>query len=169
MRGRKPIPTELHAIRGTHRATRHGRDRAGEPIANGSLEAPPAWLTERQQEGWRYAIAHAPRGLLKPIDRAVLAIWVEAEDRHRTAAMKQAELDRGAQLPLLLKTKEGAIVVSPYVRVMTTAATVMLKAGSELGFSPAARPRLAAGTQDDAEELSPWTRLKVIHGGKDAG
>ena len=100
MRGRKPVPTALHDMRGTTRTTRHVRDRAGEPIAAGSLADPPEWLTERQKEGWRYAIAHAPKGLLKPIDRAVLAIWVEAEDRHRTAAMTQAELDRGAQLPL---------------------------------------------------------------------
>jgi P27 family predicted phage terminase small subunit len=166
MRGRKPVPTALHAMRGTTRTTRHVRDRAGEPVATGSLEEPPEWLTERQKEGWRYAIAHAPKGLLKPIDRAVLAIWVEAEDRHRTAATKQAELDRGAQLPLLLKTKDGTIVVSPYIRVMTTAAAVMLKAGSELGFSPAARPRLATGAQDPADDHSPWTQLKVIHGGK---
>jgi P27 family predicted phage terminase small subunit len=168
MRGRKPVPTELHGIRGTKRTTRHVRDRAGEPIATGSLDAPPEWLTERQKEGWHYAIEHAPQGLLKPIDRAVLAIWVEAEDRHRTAAIKQAELDRGAQLPLLLKTKEGTIVVSPYIRVMTVAAALMLKAGSEMGFSPAARPRLAAGAQDPADDHSPWTQLKVIHGGKGA-
>jgi hypothetical protein len=54
------------------------------------------------------------------------------------------------------------------IRVMTTAAAVMLKAGSELGFSPAARPRLATGAQDPADDHSPWTQLKVIHGGKGA-
>jgi phage terminase small subunit len=51
---------------------------------------------------------------------------------------------------------------------MTTAAAVMLKAGSELGFSHAARPRLATGAQDPADDHSPWTQLKVIHGGKGA-
>ncbi len=167
MRGRKPIPTELHRLRGTQRATRHSRDRAGEPVAQGNLEEPPEWLSERQKEGWRYALAHAPQGLLKQIDRGTLAIWVEAEDRHRTAVVKQAELDRGAPLPLLLKTKEGTVVVSPYVRVITNAAAVMLKAGSELGFSPAARPRLAIGAQASADNDSVWTRLKLIHGGKD--
>jgi phage terminase small subunit len=45
----------------------------------------------------------------------------------------------------------------------------MIKAASELGFSPAARPRLAAGAQEPAEEHSPWSQLKVIHGGKSAG
>ena len=39
MRGRKPIPTELHKMRGTHNATKHGRDRTGEPIAEGELLA----------------------------------------------------------------------------------------------------------------------------------
>jgi phage terminase small subunit len=52
---------------------------------------------------------------------------------------------------------------------MNRAAALMIKAASELGFSPAARPRLAAGGSDLGEAKSPWTQLKVIHGGKDAG
>ena len=52
---------------------------------------------------------------------------------------------------------------------MNRAAALMIKAASELGFSPAARPRLAAqAAQDPADEHSPWARLKVIHGGKEA-
>ena len=45
-RGQKPIPTALHALRGTYSATRHGRDRAGEPVPEGHLApAAPDWMT----------------------------------------------------------------------------------------------------------------------------
>jgi P27 family predicted phage terminase small subunit len=169
MRGRKPVPTELHKLRGTHNATRHGKGRSGEPEAPGELlPEPPEWMTPVQQAGWCYALQHAPRGILKQIDRGLLAIWVEAEARHRTAATMQAQLDQATSMPLLTRTKDGTAVQSPYVGIMNRAAALMIKAASELGFSPAARPRLAAGGSDLGEAKSPWTQLKVIHGGKDA-
>jgi P27 family predicted phage terminase small subunit len=171
MRGRKPVPTDLHKLRGTLNTTRHGKGRAGEPEAVGELlPVPPDWMSEGQKAGWRYAVEHAPKGILKPADRGMLAIWVEAEERHRTAAVMQAQLDQGTKLPLLTKTKDGTAVASPYLGIMNRAAALMLKAGSELGFSPAARPRLASqATQPVADAQSPWAQLKVIHGGKAAG
>jgi P27 family predicted phage terminase small subunit len=171
MRGRKPTPTDLHQLRGTYNPTRHGKDRAGEPVAEGDLASDaPDWMTEAQQAGWRYAIEHAPRGILKAIDRGMLAIWAEAEERHRTAAVMQAQLDQGTKLPLLTKTRDGTAIASPYIGIMTRAAAIMIKAASELGFSPAARPRLTAQTASSpADEHSPWAQLKVIHGGKAAG
>ena len=84
--------------------------------------------------------------------------------------MKQAMLDRGSALPLLTKDKSGLAVASPYLAIMNRAATVLLKAGSELGFSPAARPRLAAGQAAPAEieADSSWERLRLIQGDKRA-
>ncbi len=168
MRGRKPIPTDLHKLRGTLNPTRHGKGRTGEPQALGALlPEPPGWMSEDQQAGWRHAVEHAPRGILKAIDRGMLAVWVEAEERHRTAAMMQAQLDQGTKMPLLTKSKDGAAIASPYLGIMNRAAALMIKAASELGFSPAARPRLAAqAAQEPCDEHSPWARLKVIHGGK---
>jgi P27 family predicted phage terminase small subunit len=171
--GPKPTPTALHRLRGTFNTTRHGRDRAGEPEAVGDLSAQaPEWMTPGQQESWAYAMAHAPAGLLKPIDRGVLAVWVEAEDRHRVAMTQQAKLDAGSTLPLLTKGRDGQPSASPYLRIIRQAADTMLRAAGELGFSPAARPRLGGagrGTQDVPETDTPWTRLKLIHGGQDAG
>ncbi len=171
MRGRKPKPTALHKLHGTLNTTRHANGRSGEPVAEGDLlPEPPGWMSEGQQAGWRFAVEHAPKGILKAVDRGMLAVWVEAEERHRTAAAMQARLDQGAKLPLLTKTKDGTAVASPYLGIMNRAAAIMIKAASELGFSPAARPRLAASAaQEPSDEHSPWARLKVIHGGKAEG
>jgi len=167
--GPKPIPTALHQLRGSFNATRHGRDRIGEPTAEGDLPAAaPDWMSPGQKEGWAYAMAHAPKGLLKAIDRGVLAIWVEAEDRHRTAVQQQARLDASSSLPLMTRGKDGQPIASPYLRLIRHAAETMLRAASELGFTPAARPRLAPGQTEAPAHESPWTRLKVIHGGQDA-
>lgn len=165
MRGRKPTPTDLHKLKGTFNATRHGKDRKGEPTADGVLSDAPDWLSPDQRIGWAYAIDHAPAGLLKKIDLAVLTVWVIAEDQHRVSAIQQAKIDANTSLPLLTKDKNGQPVASPYLGVMNRAAIRMLKAGSDLGFSPASRPRLAGGN-DTVEDDSPWGQFAVINGGK---
>ena len=144
--GRKPTPTALHKLHGTLNTTRHRGRLEAEPAVDRSprLE-PPDWLTEDQKAGWRYAVEHAPRDVLASIDRGVLLIWVEAEDRHRRAVLAQARLDAAAPLmPFLQKTKDGNVIQSHYLGIINRAAALMLKAASELGFSPAARPRLVA-------------------------
>ena len=76
--------------------------------------------------------------------------------------MTQARLDRDNQLPLLTKTKDGA-VASPYLRIMNHAALVMLRCVAELGFSPAARPRIqlipSGGPRLIEGEVDPWDEL----------
>ena len=166
MRGRKPKPTSLHKLQGTINVTRHAA-RTREPVAEGDLYAPPDWLTESQQANWRHVIEHAPAGILRRIDQGILAVWVEAEDRHRMALIQQARLDVGNAMPLLTKGKDGLPRPSPYIGIITKAALIMLKAASELGFSPAARPRLAgAGFVPPPAADDPWARLKLLQGGK---
>jgi phage terminase small subunit len=142
LRGNRPKPTELHRIRGTLRS-HHKKRLQTEPIAHGDLATmpPPAWMSDSQQDGWRYAIAHAPRGVLKMIDAGVLATWVLAEDRQRTAALHQAMLDRDSKLRLLVNGGKNGLLESPYIGIMHRTAKLMLKAAAVLGFSPAARPR----------------------------
>ena len=61
MRGRKPKPTALHELHGTLNATRHGKGRSGEPVAEGDLPPePPGWMSEGQQAGWRHAVGISP-------------------------------------------------------------------------------------------------------------
>ena len=139
-----------------------------EPKPSGDLSEPPEWLTESQKEIWRHAIEHAPAGVLRKIDQGVLTIWVTAVDQHRTAILQQAKLDADAKLPLLIKSRDGTAAASPYIRVATRAADLMLRAAAELGFTPASRPRLAgAGATPTAPDPnSPWARLRILQGGR---
>src|SRR6516164_2158447 len=61
MRGRRPNPTTLHLLHGTYHTGKHGRDRAGEPVAQGDLYRAPPGLTPSRRAGWRYAIARRPK------------------------------------------------------------------------------------------------------------
>jgi phage terminase small subunit len=167
--GRRPKPTALHRLQGTFNATNHGRDRAQEPIPLGDLEEPPPDLTESQEAGWRYAVSNMPKGVVKLVDRGILKVWVEAEDRHNTARMMQAMLDQDTKLKLLVKGANG-LEPSPYNFILDKCAQTMFRAAQELGFSPAARPRLklyaqAAPPSDDVR-ADPWAALTVIPGGK---
>jgi phage terminase small subunit len=183
--GRKPKPTALHKIEGTFNTTRHrGRSDAAPVAESDVIDEAPEGLTEGQAEGWRYALRHAPKNVLRKIDRSALFIWVEAEDRHRRAVEAQARLDdRQPGSPFLIarrhaskkKPKPGEdpepdrveLVVSPYLSVINNAATLMLRAASELGFTPASRPRLAESNPGVASPNdSPFKKLRIMQGGK---
>lgn len=167
MRGRKPVPTELHKLRGTFNATRHRARRAGEPTAAGSLSAEaPEWMSPGQKAAWRYALERAPAGILRAIDYGVFAVWVVAEDEFRAATVAQAQLDADKEMPLIVKDKNGEPIASPYLGIRHRAALRMCKAASELGFSPAARPRLRIAPDAGDAGDSPWAKFAVVDGGK---
>jgi phage terminase small subunit len=185
--GRKPTPAALLKLKGTENVTR-ARERGPEPEAPGDLLAdPPDWLTDGQAASWRYAVEHAPRGILRLIDRGLLTVWCEAEDRHRRATEAQAMLDkRSPRMPFMMirrkpapkAKKEGEaappaeapeLSVSPYLGVINQAAQVMVRAASEMGFAPAARPRLAETNPGAAmPNDSPWHKLRVLQGGRES-
>ncbi len=146
-RGRKPKPTHLKILAGNpgkRPLPQH------EPKPVGDLSEAPDWFSESQRTGWEYVMKHAPRGLLKRLDRSVLAIWVVAEDLHRQAAIEVAKGN------LTSFTEKGGEVQSPYVAILNNQARIMLKAAADLGFSPAARPRIEVkdegGQGQDEEE-----------------
>ena len=134
MRGRKPKPTHLKLLAGNPGKRPLKMD---EPKPDGALFDAPEWMTESQRAGWAYAIAHAPRGLLKQLDRSVLAIWVVAEDLHRQATEQIARFGMLTKAP-----NTGVPMQSPYLPIVNKQAQIMLKPGSELGFTPTSRTRI---------------------------
>ena len=152
MRGRRPKPTALKELEGNPGKRRLN---TAEPKPEGDLYAAPEWMSDSQREGWAYAITHAPYGLLKQLDRSMLAIWVVAEDLHREAAEKIA------QYGLLTKSPNAGLPLqSPYLAILNKQAQIMIKAGVELGFSPASRSRVQVVAVSGS---NPFLRNGVRH------
>jgi P27 family predicted phage terminase small subunit len=145
MRGRKPVPTALRKLHGNPRKVALPKF---EPKPEGDLSDAPDWLSESQRISWAYALQNAPPGLLKRIDRGVLVVWAVAEDLHRQAAAAQAKVG----LLVRIKTRAtinqddpGVPAASPYINIINQQAKIMIKAASELGFTPVSRPRVYGG------------------------
>jgi phage terminase small subunit len=166
-RGPSPKPTALLKLRGSFNPAK-GDGRRFEPQPTGELVdmEPPNDLTESQEDVWRYAVRHMPRGVMKAIDRDILRVWVEASDRHNTARLMQAMLDRDTKLKLLIKTPDG-LAPSPYNDILDKTAKTMIRVAQELGFSPAARPRIKAdpptieAIAEPDIRADPWSFLET--------
>jgi P27 family predicted phage terminase small subunit len=105
----------------------------------GALAEPPEWLSPEQKAEWDYAIANAPRNVLRRIDKMVLSGWIVAADTYRLAAIAIRE-------GLLVKSpKQGVDLQNPYLAIMNRQYLLMVKGASELGFTPTSRARIDAG------------------------
>jgi P27 family predicted phage terminase small subunit len=111
---------------------------ATEVQGQGLLWAPPAWFDDEQREQWTYALQFAPSGLLTATDREVLAIWCVAAVEHARAVLEVRKLGQ------VVQTKDGNAIQNPFLPIVNKQAMIMLKTGSEMGFSPASRAALAA-------------------------
>jgi len=133
--GRKPKPTHLKLLEGN--AGNRPLNKS-EPVPVGDLTDPPEWLSADQKASWRYALDHAPHGLLKKIDSSLLVVWVVAESYHREAA---EAIQREGMLAAAT-TNAGAEYQSAYMGIVNKQALIMMKAASEMGFSPTSRSRI---------------------------
>jgi P27 family predicted phage terminase small subunit len=133
--GPKPKPLMLRELHGNPGRRPLPID---EPEGVGDLWAPPAWFDEDQRAQWHYAVDHAPPGLLTGTDREVLAIWCVACVEYAKAVQEVRALGQ------VVKTKEGNAIQNPFMAIVNRQALIMLKAGSEMGFSPAARASLGS-------------------------
>ncbi len=104
----------------------------------GLLWAPPAWFDDEQREQWSHALQFAPPGLLTATDREVLVIWCVAAVELARAVVEVRKLGQ------VVKTKDGNAIQNPFLPIVNKQALIMLKAGAEMGFSPASRASLAA-------------------------
>lgn len=137
MRGAKPKPTHLKLLAGNPGKRPLNRN---ELRPQGDLHDAPEWLTDEQKAGWTYAIANAPAGLMKRLDRAALTAFVVAEDMHRQASVAVGKFG------LVTKSQTlGVPMQNPYLPIVNRQAQIMLKAAAELGFSPSSRSRVQVG------------------------
>src|SRR5262245_11189155 len=131
---RRAKPTALRELHGNTRKEAKNV-RAHEPIPIGELIDPPETMTESQQERWRFYIEHTPRGMLKHIDRSALASLIIAED----TLMKANEML--SKTGLLISGDYGPRP-NPLLGIMHKAQMTILRACSEIGYSPTSRPRI---------------------------
>lgn len=141
MRGRKPRPTHLRVLDGTRGKIPSDRK---QPKPQGDLFEPPADLIKEAVPFWNEAIADAPKGLLKRLDKRALAIWATAAWLHSDAAAKVSRSATIVQSP-----RTGQVYQHPALAIMNRQALIMLRAAAEMGFTPSARTRIDLG--DEAE------------------
>ena len=143
-------PAALVKLRGNsgHRAL------VEEPPGVGDIWQSPDWFDDEQREVWRYAVDHAPIGLLSGSDRDVMSVWVCAVVEHRRAAKEVARLGQ------VVQRSDGTVGINPYMRVMNAQAQIILRTCQEIGYSPAARAHLGAR----APELPGGPRGSLIAG-----
>lgn len=142
MAGRKPKPTELKVLQGTQKKCRINEY---EPKPKGDLQNPPEYFSDEQRDIWHYAIENAPKGLLKRLDMSVLEIWVTASLMHREASQKVAKSGQ------VIKSPSDYPIINPYLAIMNKQAMIMLKAASEMGFTPSSRSRVYLKENEESE------------------
>jgi phage terminase small subunit len=147
---------QLHKIEGTYQPVRHaGRgDRLDAP-GELSGKRPPAWMNEAQRKLWRELLTDAPRGVLRRIDHALLANYVELLDRYVRLVEAQRQLDRAQPMPFLVKSPTGA-ALSPYLRAINHYVLLLTRLASEMGFTRAGLP--VPGAAESADD-DGWNML----------
>ncbi len=165
MKGRRPVPTILKLVSGTQRKHRANPD---EPQPAGDLLAAPDGMTREQKAEWVHALENSPKGLLRRLDRNLFAQWVIASvDLTEAELAIRAEgkiVNRGGDQRITINPDASQIktvrsvskVLNPWVRARRDAFDRMMKATSELGFSPTSRSRitLAGGGSKEANRFS---------------
>jgi P27 family predicted phage terminase small subunit len=109
-----------------------------DPPGVGELWACPDDFDDEQRAAWRYAVDHAPIGLLSGTDRDIMIVWVLATVEYRKAAREVARLGQ------VVQRADKSVGINPYMRVMNAQALIILRTCAEIGFSPAARAHLGA-------------------------
>ena len=141
MKGRKPTPHYLRLLRGNPQK---------KPIKPGlEAERPakppeaPAFLGPYAREAWDQLAGELHKlGCLTALDVAIFSVFCESHGRWRTAVEALNRMDKAPNGGLLIRGEGGQPAVNPLLGVIRRAADTMMKAGSKLGLSPAARSRI---------------------------
>jgi P27 family predicted phage terminase small subunit len=140
-------------LRGTRRKHREPKN---EPKPEGDLFEAPSWLvTERQKASWTWHVTNAPPGLLRRLDRALLAAFCVAEAIHAEAVEQLA----AAGTVLAPGSVAGTLVQHPLQRIIDKEALVLARLGAELGLSPASRSRIDVEPETRSNTDDPWAGL----------
>jgi len=161
-RGRKAVPAEIREMTGlksSHppanpRPQKNKRPLAGKP--------PPKWMNKMQKEIWDDGLQLVPRGLLRELDFSVYQVWVMAQYSAIRAAQRHEEAG-GA--PVLV-SPNGKLYQSPFLAIIRQENLVMLRAATEMGFTPTAKMRVKDDGDDDDKPQNPFDQFSQQARGK---
>jgi P27 family predicted phage terminase small subunit len=156
-RGPKPLPANVHMLRGN--PSKLSSDRLRDSVAP-EVEIPnaPKHLQGEALKEWkRIGVELEKLGLVSKIDRAALSMYCTAWGRHVEAENKIRELGEDG---LVGVTPNGFQVQSAWVNISNKAMEQCMKYLSEFGMSPSARSRvtpadLQPGLFDGTEHEKP--------------
>ncbi|MEK6676616.1 MAG: phage terminase small subunit P27 family [Planctomycetota bacterium] len=135
---RGPIPMSETVARqlGTYRKDRHQKTTLR--CAKGSAKMPERMGgDERVRAVWEeIAPGLIERGLLTVLDEAAFRRYCWAEATHRTAA------EHLATEGWVITNSRGRKIINPWVRIESSAMSVLLKLAQEFGMTPVSRARL---------------------------
>ena len=154
-----PKPTALVKLHGSpshaHKANRRAPEPPGPINPVTSNETAPPELTPSQRAEWEFTLTHAPREMLRKIDRTLLASWCIAADTARIAG-----IELGKHGPFHKHKTRGVIIASAF-RVHQMATLQLIRLAEQMGFSPTARARIF---KDGWEALPQGKPLKQLSG-----
>lgn len=158
-RGRPPQPTQMHKLRGSYRADRHG---SNEPKVEPSLPDPPGWLSESGQRCFTdlgrklYGL-----GVMGSPHALSLALLADAFGRY-------CELrDQVHEAGYTVTTSNGNVVQHPLVGAMNKAWEQTMKGLREFGLTPAALrgvSMIGGGDQGEGESDAKRRALRLVRG-----
>jgi phage terminase small subunit len=173
-RGRPPIPTKIHLIRGTYRKDRHARrgdaprvfktDAAISERQQLLLQMMPAEFDTLQREAYESAVRCGP--WLQPIDFGLLKCYSTCFGIFAAASV---ELGKRLADPEFANPKsEVHKAGKAYASIVDRHTSLLFKLADELLLTPQSRARYGVELQEPEPE-SPWAKFRPIDGGKRDG
>lgn len=145
MKGRKPLPANVHRLHGNPSKLSADKLRDGVSPAV-EVPAPPSHLAGEALTEWHRITAElAALRLVSAIDRAALTMYVEAWATYTHALQRIAALDG----ELIVKHPNGFQGPSPWLAIRDKAGEQCRRLLVEFGMSPSSRSRVKASSQGD--------------------
>lgn len=143
MRGRKPIPSAIHALNGFP-----GKRKPNPNEPKPAAKAPPcpAHIQGEARKEWRRVVRElSALGIISNLDRAALTAYVTAWQR-----MIEAEEQLRKHGPIV-KSPSGFPIQNPYLAVANKAMEQVIRISAEFGLTPSSRTRVAAAPTASAK------------------
>jgi P27 family predicted phage terminase small subunit len=144
MRGRKPVPAAVTAVKGNPGKR---KARADPPAPPEAAPACPDHLSDAARAEWRRIVPELLAvGVLATVDRAALALYCVAYARWEDAEQKLIE--SGGEV---VKTRSGYPIQNPYLSIANKAMDQIHRYLAEFGMSPSSRMRVAKSSHGDGK------------------